>query len=92
MGISRRETGCESIVGSQELDNVDQFIHLGSSVTKNVYSNKKIRSCIAVAKNAFTKKGSLLTNNLRLREKLIKCNIWSILLVRNIKKKRIRNT
>jgi hypothetical protein len=82
MRISKKQKPLQIKVGGQKLENVEQFKHLGSLVTKDAYCTKEIRARIAMAKAAFTKKTPLFTGklSLELRKKLVKCYIWSIAL------------
>jgi hypothetical protein len=51
-------------------------------VTNDARSTREIKARIAMAKAAFNKKKTLFTSklDLELREKLVKCYIWSIAL------------
>ena len=52
---------------------------LGSLLTRNAYFTMKIKTTITMAKEAFTRKISLLTRkiNIELSKKLFRCYIWS---------------
>ena len=65
-----------------ELENVECFKYLGSMLTNDGRCTCEIKSRIAMAKAAFSKKKALFTTklDLNLRKKLIKCYIWSMAL------------
>ena len=82
MRISKREEPLKINVDNRELENVMHFKYLGSLLTKDASCTKEIRARIAMAKEAFNKKWSLLTSklSLSLRKKLAKsyvCTVWS---------------
>ena len=68
------------IVDIGELKEVDLFKFLGSVLTRDGYCTREIRMRIAVAKEAFNKKKSLLTSKLIIRrsKKLDRCYIWRL--------------
>ena len=55
---------------------------MGSIVTDDIKSTKEIKTRIAIAKEAFSKKKNLLNGplNKELRKRLAKCYIWSVAL------------
>jgi len=61
---------------------VECFKYLGSMLTNNERCTSEIKSRIAMAKAAFSKKKTLFISklDLNLRKKLIKCYIWSMAL------------
>ena len=70
------------MIGQKQLENVECFKYLGSLLTNDGRCTRKIKSRIAMAKAAFSKKKTLFTNklDLNLRKKLIKFYIWSMAL------------
>jgi hypothetical protein len=56
--------------------------YLGSMITNDARCTREITSSIAMAKAAFSKTKSLFTRkmDLNLRNKLVNCYIWSIVL------------
>jgi len=58
------------------------YIYLGSILTNDGRCTREIKSRIAMAKAALSKKKNLFTSklDLNLRKKLIKCYIWSMAL------------
>ena len=56
------------------------FKYLGSLLTNDGRCTREIKSRIAMAKAAFNKKKTLITNilDLNMRKKLVKCYIWSM--------------
>ena len=70
-------------VGDRSIDNVNEFIYLGSLITNDGRSDTEVRRRIAIAKTSFLKMRRLLSNrqiNRRLRYRMIKCYIWSTFL------------
>ena len=67
-------------VNNREQKEVDYFKYLGSVLVRDGYCTREIRMRIAIAKEAFNRKMSLLTSklNIELRKKLVRCYIWSI--------------
>jgi len=67
---------------SKQLENIEYFNYLGSTITNGVSCICEIKSRIAMAKLAFNMKEALFTSklDLNLRKILIKCNILSIAL------------
>ena len=63
----------------KQLENVEFFKYLGSTVTNDGRCTCEIKCRIAMAKAAFNKKKALFTStlDLELRKKLVKCYIWS---------------
>jgi hypothetical protein len=59
---------------------VEYLNYLGSMLTNDARGTCEIKSRIAMAKAAFSKKKTLFTSKLDLnvRKKLVKCYIWSI--------------
>ena len=49
-------------------------------LTRDGYYSREIKMTIAIAKEAFNRKISLLTSNLniQLMKKLVRCDVWSI--------------
>ena len=82
MRVARRKEPLRITVGNGELKDVDHFKYLGSVLTRDAYCTKEIKARIAIAKEAFNRKISLLTSkvHIALRKKLVKCYIWSIAL------------
>ena len=70
------------ILNQNQLENVECFKYLGSMLTNDGRWTCEIKSRIAMAKAAFSKKKTLFTRklDLNLRKKLIKCYIWSMAL------------
>ena len=66
----------------KQLENVECFKYFGSMLTNDGRFTREIKSRIAMAKAAFSKKKTLFTSklDLNLRKKLIKCYIWSMAL------------
>jgi hypothetical protein len=68
------------MIDQKQLENVESFKYLGSMLTNDGRCTCEIKSSIAIAKAAFNKKRALFftsTFDLALREKLVKCCIWS---------------
>ena len=81
MRISRQPSPVTNMIDQKQLENVECFKYLGSLLTNDGRSTREIKSRIAIAKAAFSKK-TLFTSklDLNLRKKLIKCYIWSMTL------------
>ena len=69
-------------MGNRELKEVDHFKYLGSLLTRDSYCTREIKMRIAMTKEAFNIKISILTSklNTELRKKLVRCYVWSIAL------------
>jgi len=82
MRISRQPSTVTIMMDQKQLENVECFKYLGSLLTKDGRYTSEIKSRIAMAKAAFSKKKTLFTSklDLNLRKKLIKCYIWSMVL------------
>jgi len=65
------------MIDQKQLENVECFKYLGSMLTNNGRCTCEIKSRIAMAKAAFSKKKNLFTSklDLNLRKKLTKCYI-----------------
>jgi len=70
------------MIDQKQLKNVECFKYLGSLLTNDGRCTFEIKSRIAMAKAAFSKKETPFTSklDLNLRKKLIKCYIWSMAL------------
>jgi hypothetical protein len=70
------------MIDQKQMEKVEYFNYLGSMITNDARCTREIKSRIAMAKTAFTKKKNLFTSKLELnlRKKLVKCYIWSIAL------------
>ena len=64
-------------VNNRELKEVDHFKYLGSVLTRDGYCTREIKMRIAIAKEAFNRKMSLLTSKLdtELKKKLVRCYV-----------------
>ncbi|PNF17475.1 hypothetical protein B7P43_G18327 [Cryptotermes secundus] len=82
MKISRQPTPVTIKIDQKQLENVKCFKYLGSLLKDDGRCTSEIKSRIAMAKAAFSKKKNLFTSklDLNLRKKLVKCYIWSIAL------------
>ncbi len=69
-------------LNGQQLEQVTKFKYLGSIITSDGRCSEEIRTRIAMAKNAFTKRKELLTKGLDIQTKknIVKTIIWSIAL------------
>ena len=82
MRISRQPSPVKIIIDQKQPENAEYFKYLGSMLTNDGRCTCEIKSRIAMAKAAFSKKKILFTSklDLNLRKKLIKCYIWSMAL------------
>jgi hypothetical protein len=79
--ISRQPSPVLIMTDQKQLQNVEHFNYLGSQITNSARRTHKIKSRIAMAKAAFNKKNLFTCNlDLHLRQKRVKCYIWSIAL------------
>ena len=80
--ISRQPSPVTIMIDQKQLENVECFKYLGSMLTNDGRCTCEIKSRIAKAKAAFNKKKNLFTNilHLNLGKKLVKCDIWSMVL------------
>jgi len=69
-------------ISRNEIEQVKQFRYLGSVIPENGRCEQEIKTRIAIAKTAFSKRKTLLGGKLHLtlKTKLIKVLIWSIAL------------
>jgi hypothetical protein len=69
-------------LATKQLENVESFKYLGSTLTNDGRCTCEINCRIAMAKAAFNKERTLFTStlDLELRKKLVKCYVWSIAL------------
>jgi hypothetical protein len=81
MRISRQPYPTKIMIDQKQLKNVEYFNYLGSMITNDARCIREIKSRNAMAKAAFNKK-TLFTSklDLNLRNKLVKCYIWSVVL------------
>ena len=63
MRVRRRNKSLRIKVGNRELKEIDNFKYLGYVLTRNAYYTREIKVRIAMAKEAFNRKMSLLTSN-----------------------------
>ena len=83
MKICKSGNGAINInVKGQQLEQVERFKYLGSVIQSNGKNNNEIRTRIAMAKAAFTKRKELLTKGLdkRIKKRIIKTCVWSVAL------------
>jgi hypothetical protein len=80
MRISRQQFPVKIIIDQKQLENVESFKYLGSTLTNDGRCTSEIKCRIAMAKAVLNKKRTLFTGtlDLELRKKLVKCYIWSI--------------
>ena len=82
MRILKEPSPVTIMIDQKQLENVECFKYLGSMLTIDGRCVREIKSRIAMAKAAFSKKKTLFTSklDLNLRKKLVKCYIWSMAL------------
>jgi hypothetical protein len=82
MRISRQPSAVTIMIDQKQLENVECFKYLGSILTNDGRCTCEIKSRIAMAKAAFSRRKTLFTRklDLNLRKKLVKCYIWSMAL------------
>ena len=79
MRVSKSTESLQIKVNNRELKAVDHFKYLGSKRYSS-YCTREIKMRIAMTKEAFKRKLSLLTSklNIDIRKKLVRCYVWSI--------------
>jgi hypothetical protein len=82
MRISRHPSSVATMIDQKQLENVEYFKYLDSTLTNDGTYTCEIKSRIDMTKAAFNKKKTLFTSKLDLNlwKKLIKCYIWSMVL------------
>ena len=83
MKISRDGGGQVILVlDGKKIEQVKQFKYLGAWITEDGRSDVEVKTRIALAKEAFSRRKELLSRRMRLdlRKKIIKTVIWSVLL------------
>jgi hypothetical protein len=69
------------MIVQKQLENVEYFNYLGSMMTTDARCTREIKSRIAMAKQHSTRRRLLTSKlDLTLRQKPVKCQIWSIAL------------
>ena len=79
MRISKQPFPVQIMIDQKQLENVESFKYLGRILTNDWRCTCEIKSRVAMAKAAFNKKRAVFTRtlDLKLRNKLVKCYIWS---------------
>ena len=80
MRVSRSDESLQIKENNRALKEVDNFKYFGSVLTRDDYYTREIEMRIAIAKEIFNRKISLLTSklNIELRKKLVRSYVWSI--------------
>jgi len=78
--ISKQPSAVQRMMDEEQLENVDYFNYLGSTVTNDGRCTYEIKFRISRTKAAFNKKRALLARKLdvNLRNILVTCYIWNI--------------
>jgi len=67
-----RKTGGKKLnftINSHRVEQVRQFVYLGSAITEDCKCHEKVKRRIAIGKEAFSKRGELLTGKMKLELK-----------------------
>jgi hypothetical protein len=80
MGISRQTSPLQIVIDQKQLENVEYFNCLGSTITNDVKCTRVIKSRTAMAKAVFNKKKTFQHQIGLLRKKLAKRYSWCIAL------------
>ena len=83
MKVTReRQARVNIVIDGQQLEQVSSFKYLGSWITEDGKCEVEVRTRIARAKKAFSKKRELLRKSLshQIKKKMIKTLVWSIAL------------
>lgn len=78
-----RHENAHLILNNSVIERVQRFKYLGSIITENLDPDIEIKCRIETARTTFQRMRNLLCDdnlNLKLRQRLVKCYIWSILL------------
>ena len=70
-------------VGNSSIERVKKFKYLGSMITEKLDPDTEVRCRIEMARVAFNSMKTFFCNdnlNLKLRQRMVKCYIWSVLL------------
>jgi hypothetical protein len=80
MRISRESSPVKIMIDQKQMETVEYFNCLGSTITNDARCTREIKSRIAMEKAAFNRKKILFNRNLdlNLKKKLVKCYIWSV--------------
>ena len=79
MRISRQSFPLQTVIDQEQLEKWNIFNSFCSLITNDARCTLEIKSRIAVAKIALSKKNLFTSKlDLKLRKKLVKCYIWSI--------------
>jgi hypothetical protein len=78
MRISREPPTVHTTADQKQLENVEYFSYLRSTVKNDARCTREIKRRISMAKAAFDRKKTLFISklDLNLRKKLVKCYIW----------------
>ena len=82
MTIVKQPSQVQIMIDQRRLENLEYFSYVGSMITNYARCTREIKSKIAMAKTAFSKKNTVFTNKLDLnvRKERVKCYIRSIAL------------
>ena len=85
MVISKTEASIRTniVIDGEALEQVEKYKYLGSVITQDGRCKEEIKTRIGIAKTAFNKIKTLVTNrslSLTLRRRFIKCYVWSTLM------------
>jgi hypothetical protein len=83
MVISKGKTQKVAVyLHNEKLEQVTEFCYLGSMITADARCQKEIKRRIAMAKEAFNKRGELLRGSLsvEMKKRMVKALIWSVAL------------
>ena len=69
-------------VNNKELKQVNRLKYLGSVLARDGYCTREIKMRIAIAKEKFNRRISLVASklNIEFKKKLVRCYVWSIAL------------
>ena len=84
MTVSKKQSPptCALTASGIEIKQVEKFNYLGSFLTSDGKSDCEVKPRIALSKEAFKKKRSVLTSpniSMSTRQRILNCYIWSIL-------------
>ena len=70
---------------SHRVEQVRQFVYLGSVSTEDCKCHEEVKRGIAIGKEAFSKRGELLRGNMKLKKRIVKTDLeYGIVCRRNM--------
>ena len=82
MVIGRKSKNVNIRIKGESIEQVDSFKYFGCNISGNMNCCQEVKQWIAMAEEAFNRKRSIFCGPLEkeLRERLVKCFVWSVAL------------